>query len=222
MAKKTLNGIRVAVLAADGFEQVELTGPVKALKKHGAEVRIISLRPGTIRGMNLMAPGKQVDVDQTVLTAKPEDFDALFIPGGFVNPDFLRQSDRAVDFVRAFDRAGKPIAVICHAPWVLASGGMARGRRLTSWPGISDDLRNAGALWVDSPVVRDRNLLSSRGPMDLLAFEPALVSFFADLAFPVERRARGGERSWLRRLVRGLAIMGTAYAARRAVAALRA
>jgi len=219
MARKQLAGMRVAVLAADGFEQLELTSPLKHLRKHGAEVKILSLRPGSIRGMNLMALGKKVSVDETLGHADPADFDALFIPGGYVNPDFLRQSERALTFVQAFDRAQKPIAVICHAPWVLASANLVQGRRLTSWPGISDDLLNAGAIWVDSPVVRDRNWISSRGPNDLPAFNAALVEFLAERIRAVPPREK---RSLVGRLVRVAAVGASAYAARRAYAALTA
>ena len=220
MAKKTLEGVRVAVLATDGFEQVELTGPVKQLRKRGARVDIVSLRPGTIRGMNLIALGKQVKVDETVTSVSPNDYDALFIPGGFANPDFLRQSEQALMFVRAFDRASKPIGVICHAPWVLVSAGLAHGRELTSWPGISDDVRNAGATWRNAPVVRDRNWLSSRGPMDLPAFEEALVDFFAD-AVPADAR-RPAAHGVVSRLVRTAVMAAGAFALKRAYTALRA
>jgi protease I len=179
MASRELSGVRVAILAADGFEQVELTRPRKHLLQHGASVEIISLRPGSIRGMNLLAKGKKVDVDRTVFTADPADYDALLIPGGFVNPDYLRQSEQALDFVRAFDRAGKPIAAICHGPWVLISAGLVHGRRLTSWPGIKDDVVNAGGLWEDQAVVRDGNWISSRSPLDLMQFDRAIVEHFS-------------------------------------------
>jgi protease I len=190
MASRELSGVRVAVLAADGFEQVELTRPCKQLLRHGASVEVISLRPGAIRGMNLLSKGKKVDVDRTIFTADPHDYDALLLPGGFVNPDHLRQSDRALDFVRSFDRTGKPIAAICHAPWVLISAGLVRGRRLTSWPGIKDDVINAGGIWEDQAVVRDGNWITSRGPMDLLQFDRALVEHFSpNLVFEEETRA---------------------------------
>ena len=180
MAKDELRGLRVAALAADGFEQVELTGPMKALRKAGAAVEVVSLRPGAIRGMNLLFPGKKVPVDRLLAAADPSEYDALLLPGGFINPDFLRQSDAALAFVRAFEQAGKPIAVICHGPWVLASAGLASGRRLTSWPGIKHDLINAGALWEDRAVVRDGNWVSSRGPHDLRKFKKATIELFAE------------------------------------------
>ncbi|HEX2190152.1 MAG TPA: type 1 glutamine amidotransferase domain-containing protein [Longimicrobiaceae bacterium] len=186
MAKPNLDGLRVAILAADGVEQIELTGPRDELVEHGAEVEVVSLRPGSIQGMNLMKPGKKIDVDRAVSTADPGDYDALLLPGGHINPDFLRQSDRVLDFVRAMDRAGKPIAVICHAPWVLVSAGLVRGRRLTSWPGIRDDVRNAGGAWVDEAAVRDRNWVSSRGPQDLRKFNRAMLELFSEHAIFAE------------------------------------
>jgi len=181
-ATQSLLGIRVAALAADGFETVELTKPMKRLRKEGAEVRVVSLRPGHIRGMNFLLRGKRVRVDQTLATTSASDFDALLLPGGFANPDFLRQSPRVLQLVREFDRAGKPIAVICHGAWVLISAGLVHGRRLTSWPGIADDVRNAGGVWLESSVVRDRNWVSSRGPLDLPVFCDAIVALFAELA----------------------------------------
>lgn len=196
MARK-LQGMRVAVIAADGFEQVEVTSPMKALQRQGADVEIISLRPGNIKGMNLLWPGKKVHVDRTIFTANEYDYDALLIPGGFINPDFLRQSDRVLHFVRAFERAGKPIAVICHGPWVLASAGLVKNRTLTSWPGIKDDIINAGGNWKDKGVVQDGNWVSAQGPQNLLQFNPAVVSLFAEhyrapARRPVRAHADGG------------------------------
>jgi len=200
MANHYLRGVRVAVVAADGFEQVELTSPRDALLREGASVEVVSLRPGSILGMNLLVPGKNVKVDRTVFTAHAEDYDALLIPGGFVNPDFLRQSESVLDFVRAFDRAGKPVATICHGPWVLVSAGLVPGRRLTSWPGIQDDVRNAGGIWEDKAVVKDGNWISSRSPADLLQFNRAIVEHFSPslearertYAVPVEGLVVGG------------------------------
>lgn len=186
MAKPTLDGLRVAILAADGVEQIELTSPREKLEDHGAVVEVVSLRPGSIRAMNLMKPGKKIRVDRTVLTADPASYDALLLPGGHINPDFLRQSGRALDFVRAMDRAGKPIAVICHGPWVLVSAGLVRGRQLTSWQGIRDDVRNAGGIWKDEAVVRDRNWVSSRGPQDLRRFNNAMLELFSEHALFAE------------------------------------
>ena len=187
-AEQRLKGKRIAVLAADGFEKVELTVPVKALRAKGAEVDIVSLRPGRIRGVNLHEPASRVTVDRTLSETFVDDYDALLIPGGFINPDLLRQSAEAREFVRRFDGTGKPIATLCHGPWLLASAGLTRGRRMTSWPGVRDDLVNAGATWLDQDVVRDGNWLTSRGPQDMVPFVRALVPFFAG---EVEIKAAG-------------------------------
>jgi len=149
--EQRLKGRRIAALAADGFEKVELVIPMKALQVAGAKVDVISLRHGNIRGVNLHEPASRVHVDKTIAEANPADYDGLLLPGGFINPDLLRQSAEAREFVRAFDRAGKPIATLCHGPWVLASAGLLEGRNLTSWPGVRDDLVNAGATcWIGS------------------------------------------------------------------------
>ncbi len=177
--ERKLKGRRIAVLAADGFEKVELAVPVAALRAEGAEVDIVSLRRGRIRGVNLHEPATRVGVDKTIADASVGDYDALFIPGGFINPDLLRQSAAVRQFVRDFNASGKPIATLCHGPWVLASAGLTDGRTMTSWPGVRDDLVNAGATWVDDRVVRDDNLLTSRGPQDLEPFVQALIPFFA-------------------------------------------
>lgn len=166
------------MLATDGFEQVEVIRPLKELIRQGARVDIVSLHRGSIRGMNSMDPGVRLRVNRTVDQARAVDYDALLIPGGFVNPDLLRQSEQARTFALAFDVAGKPIATLCHGPWVLVSAGLVRGRRLASWPGIQDDIRNAGGTWVDEPLVRDGNWVSSRSPLDLLAFERGMIELF--------------------------------------------
>jgi len=214
MAEQVLDGVRIAVLAADGFEQVEVTRPAKALEKRGAEVEIVSLRPGSIQGMNLLVPGKKIDVDRTVFTADADDYHGLHIPGGFINPDFIRQSDRALDFVREFEAAHKPISTICHGPWVLISARLVEGRRLTSWPGIKDDVLNAGGEWVNEAVVHDENWVSSRGPQDLHAFDKAIVAHFAAA---VGRDVPGvlGEVSWGRWLVGTAAAAAAGYAVQR-------
>jgi protease I len=175
---KHLEGVRVAAIAMDGFEQVELTRPMKKLASQGAQVEVISLRPGSIRGMNFLAPGARVKVDRTIFTADADDYDALLIPGGLQSPDLLRQSRWIRAFVREFDEAEKPIATICHGPWILISAGLVEGRRLTSWPGIKDDVRNAGGFWENKSVVHDGNWISSRGPHDLLQFNRAMVEHF--------------------------------------------
>jgi protease I len=190
--EQQLQGRRVAVLAADGFEKVELAVPVTALRAAGADVDIVSLRHGRIRGVNLHEPAGRVKVDHTLAEVSPDDYDALLIPGGFINPDLLRQSAEARDFVRAFDAAGKPIATLCHGPWLLASAGLTAGRRMTSWPGVRDDLVNAGATWLDDTVVRDGNWLTSRGPQDMVPFVRALLPFFAGQAQAAEATASAG------------------------------
>ncbi len=177
--RQALKGRRVAVLAADGFEKVELTIPVAALRAAGAAVDVVSLRPGRIRGVNLHEPAGRVGVDRTIDEVSIDDYDALLIPGGFINPDLLRQSADVRHFVRRFDRSGKPIATLCHGPWVLASAGLVKDRRMTSWPGVRDDLVNAGATWVDDELVVDGNLLTSRGPQDIVPFVKGLIPFFA-------------------------------------------
>lgn len=175
---KRLRGRRIAVLAADGFEDVELRAPVAAFRAAGAHVTIVSLHGGRIRGMNLTEPAGTVKVHERLSDVTAADFDALFVPGGFVNPDLLRQSREARAFVQAFDVAGKPIASLCHGPWLLASAELLPGRRVTSWPGVRDDLVHAGAVWVDEAVVRDGNWVTSRGPQDLPAFVPAAIELF--------------------------------------------
>jgi protease I len=178
----SLKGRRIAVLVADGFEKVELTIPVKALESAGAKVDIVSLRRGRIRGVNLHEPAGKVRVTKTLRQANPADYDGLLLPGGFINPDLLRQSAEAREFVRAFDAARKPIASLCHGPWVLASAGLLKGRTLTSWPGIRDDVVNAGATWLDRECVRDRNLVTSRGPQDIVPFVQGMRELFSESA----------------------------------------
>lgn len=216
MFGRKLEGHRVALLATDGFEQVELTGPLKALEKAGATVEILSLHRGKIRGNNLFLPGKRVKVSRLIKGAEPQRYDALLIPGGHINPDLLRVSPDVLRFVSEMDRAGKPIATLCHGPWVLISAGLARGRHMTSWPNIKEDLRNAGVKWSDEPVVRDRNLLTSRGPHDLRAFEKAMVALFAETE-PHDPVPSRGPRRWLGALVAG----GMVYALRKVLGGLR-
>jgi protease I len=182
MTSGQLQDRRIAVLAADGFEKVELSVPVAALRTEGADVEIVSLRRGRIRGVNLHEPASRVSVDRILSEAKVADYDALLIPGGFINPDLLRQSEAARRFVRDFDASGKPMATLCHGPWLLSSAGLTQGRAMTSWPGIRDDLVNAGATWLDREVVRDGNWLTSRGPQDMVPFVEALIVHFAGRA----------------------------------------
>ena len=175
-----LSGKKVAILAADGFEQVELTRPRAALDDAGAETTVVSLKSGSIQGMNHADKGETVAVDQTLGEAKPDDFDALRIPGGLMNPDSLRSSEEALEFVRHFFREGKPVAAICHAPWVLIDAGIIRGRTVTSWPAIKSDIQNAGAHWVDQEVVVDNGLVTSRKPDDIPAFNKKMIEEFAE------------------------------------------
>jgi protease I len=188
MAKKSLKGRRIAVLAADGVEKVELTVPVKALRHAGAEVEVVSLRHGRIRSVNVHEPASRIKVDTTLDEVEASRYDGLLLPGGLINPDLLRQSAAAREFVRAFDQAKKPIASICHGPWVLASAELLQGRTLTSWPGIRDDMVNAGATWLDEEVVRDGNLVTSRGPQDLKPFCESITELFSG----VQARPRDG------------------------------
>jgi protease I len=175
-----LNGMRVAVVATDGVEQVELDRPWQALEEAGAEPELLSLEAGTITAFNHLDKGDTKKVDGVVGDADPDEYAALVLPGGVVNGDFIRADADAVAFVKAFFEAGKPVAAICHAAWVLAEADVVRGRRLTSWPSLRTDLANAGANWVDEEVVVDGNLVTSRKPDDLDAFGAALVERFAD------------------------------------------
>jgi protease I len=178
-ASGLLTGKRIAVLTADGVEQAELDAALAALKDAGAQAALIALRAGRLRSMNVHQPADLVRVDKKIDEAGAADYDALLIPGGYIAPDLLRQSAQARDFVCAFDAAGKPIAAMSHAALVLVSCGLAAGRTLTSWPGLRDDLVNAGAVWLNQDVVRHGALLTSRTPQDAAAFVRALVPFLA-------------------------------------------
>lgn len=180
MSEQKLKGARVAILATDGFEALELTVPEKALKAEGAVVELLSLHRGRIRGNNLHLPAGTARVCGLVKDADPARYDALLIPGGFISPDFLRADEDALRFVAAMHAAGKPIATLCHGPWVLASAGLLAGRQVTSWPHIKDDLKSAGAVWRDEALVRDGNLVTSRGPHDLRAFTRGMIELFAE------------------------------------------
>jgi len=177
--KKTLRGLRIAALTADGVEGIELTVPRDALRRAGATVDVVSLRAGRLQAMNHDKPGGKFRVDATLDQVDAGDYDGLLIPGGLAGPDTLRQSEAARAFVRGFDYAGKPIAAICHGPWLLTSAGIAGSRVLTSWPGIRDDLVNAGSTWLDEEVVRDGNWVTSRSPEDLTAFVAAAKELYA-------------------------------------------
>src|SRR5438552_10458885 len=170
---------KVAILAADMFERVELEEPRQALEDAGADVEIVSIHDGEIKGFDHFDPANTVQVDRTVEQVSADDYDALFIPGGVGNPDQLRGDENAVNLVREFATSGKPIAAICHAPWVLVEAGVARGRTLTSWPTLQTDVRNAGGTWVDKEVVVDDGIVTSRKPDDIPAFNEKMVEQFA-------------------------------------------
>jgi protease I len=174
----SLDGMTVAILVSDGFEQVEMTEPRKALEAAGAKTQVVSPLDGSVRGWNHHDPADTFEVDVPLKTANPGDFDALLLPGGVVNPDALRIDEKAVAFVRAFVEAGKPIAAICHGPWTLIDAGGVKDRRMTSWPSLRADLRNAGARWSDQEVVVDHELVTSRKPDDLPAFNREMVRLF--------------------------------------------
>jgi len=185
----TLSGVKVAILVDDGFEQAELLEPRRALDEAGAETHVVSPRTGQVRGWNHKDWGEQVDVDVPLAAARPDDYDALLLPGGVMNPDKLRMQPQAVAFVKAFFDAGKPVAAICHGPWTIVEAGAARGRRFTSWPSLSTDIRNAGGEWVDRPVVCDDNLVTSRKPADIPAFNREVINLFARAAKLARRSA---------------------------------
>jgi protease I len=175
-----LSGKRVAVVATDGFEQVELTEPVKALKGAGADVKVISPKSGEIQGYNHHDKPDGIPVDQTLDRASPDRFDALVLPGGVINPDALRIEPKAISFIRHFVESGKPIAAICHGPWTLINAGGVKGKRMTSWPSLELDLKNAGATWVDEQVVTDHGLVTSRKPDDIPAFCKKMIEEFQE------------------------------------------
>ena len=170
MTQGKLTGLRIAILATDGFEQSELTEPRKALDAAGATTEVVSPKDDEVRGWNHQEWGIRVPVDQALAGADARDYDALVLPGGVMNPDALRMQPEAVAFVKAFFAAGKPVAAICHGPWTVIESGAAKGHRMTSWPSLRTDIRNAGGEWVDEEVVVDQGLVSSRNPDDLPAF----------------------------------------------------
>ena len=171
---------KVAILATDGFEYVELTEPKKALEAAGARTEVISPKDGQIKGWNHTDWGDSVRVDRNLNAAKESDYDALLLPGGVMNPDHLRQDKNAVSFVKSFFDAHKPVAAICHGPWMLVEAGVLRGRKLTSWPSLQTDIRNAGGEWTDQEVVTDQGLVTSRKPADLPAFNKKMVEEIAE------------------------------------------
>jgi len=175
-----LKGKRVAILATDGFEQSELMEPRKALEEAGAKTTVVSPKSGQIKAWKDNEWGAKVNVDVTLDEAKADQFDALLLPGGVMNPDKLRMDRRAVQFARAFFDAGKPVAAICHGPWTLVEADVVKGRKLTSWPSLKTDIRNAGGTWVDSEVVNDKGLVTSRKPADIPAFNRKMIEEFAE------------------------------------------
>jgi protease I len=178
MAEKQLNGLRVAILVTKAFEEIEMTSPRQALEEAGAETVLIAPMEGKVQAFDGMEKSEEYPVDVHLDQANPNDFDALLLPGGTYNADKLRMVDKAQEFVRRFDKAGKPIAVICHAPWLLVSAGLVEGRTLTSYYTLQDDIRNAGATWVDRELVEDGNWVSSRNPDDLPAFNEGMLKLF--------------------------------------------
>ena len=179
MADK-LKGKRVAILATEGFEGVELTEPRRALDAAGAETKVLSPKTGEIKAWEHDHWGDKVRVDESLAKATPDDFDALLLPGGVLNADKIREEPAAVEFVRKFAAEGKPIAAICHAPWLLIEADIVRGRTVTSWPSLKTDLRNAGANWVDKEVVVDNGLVTSRKPDDIPAFNEKMIEEFTE------------------------------------------
>jgi len=176
----SLTGKNVAILVADGFEQVELTGPRKALTDAGARTAIVSPVKGAVQGWNHFEKGDRFDVDTPLSEARASEYDALLLPGGVANPDQLRVIPQAVSFIREFFDAGKPVAAICHGAWPLIDAGVVLGRTVTSWPSLQSDLVNAGAIWVDQEVVTDRGLVSSRKPDDIPAFNRKMLEEIAE------------------------------------------
>ncbi|CAA2160910.1 General stress protein 18 [Methylobacterium brachiatum] len=189
MTSETLNDLKVAILVTDGFEQIEMTEPRKALDEAGAETRLVSPKDGRVKAWNFTDWGGTFPVDMPLDSARSEDFDALLLPGGVINPDMLRALPEAVAFVKAFFDARKPVASICHVPWTIIEAGAARGRRLTSWPSLMTDLKNAGAEWVDEEVVVDQGLVTSRKPDDIPAFNPEVIKLFASARGPSRQAA---------------------------------
>jgi protease I len=177
---RELSGKRIAFLATDGVEQIELTKPWEAIKGAGAEVELLSIESGRIQGVNHMDKADEFSVDRVVSDVSAHDYDGLVLPGGVANPDFLRMNDDAVKLIRDFFNQGKPVAAICHGPWTLVEAGVVQGRTLTSWPSIQTDIRNAGGNWVDEEVHVDNGLVTSRKPDDLDAFCAKAIEEFSE------------------------------------------
>ncbi|HEU4982369.1 MAG TPA: type 1 glutamine amidotransferase domain-containing protein [Acidobacteriaceae bacterium] len=190
MKKDSLSGKRIAFLATDGVEQVELTEPKKNLEDAGATTEIISPKSGEIKAWKFKEWGDKLKVDKSLDDADPEDYDALVLPGGVINPDHLRMEPKAVQFVKDFARTGRTIAAICHGPWTLIEAGLVRGKKMTSWPSLKTDLKNAGATWVDEPVVKDGNLVTSRKPDDIDTFSRAIMDSVVPIGEAEPQRLR--------------------------------
>jgi protease I len=180
MATTKLNGKRIAILATDGVEEVELTKPRDAIREAGAEAVVVSPRDNEIKAWQHDHWGSKIHVDLPLSRARADDFDGLMLPGGVMNPDRLRQDEQAVRFVKGFFEAGKPVAAICHGPWLLVEADVVRGRTVTSWPSLRTDIRNAGGDWVDRDVVTDEGLVTSRKPDDIPAFNRKMIEEFAE------------------------------------------
>jgi protease I len=180
MSVISLRGKKVAILVTDGFEQSELLEPRKALDEAGATTQVVSPAGQKVKGWNHKEWGQEVSVDVPLDSAKADQFDALLLPGGVMNPDHLRMDSKAVEFVKHFTNTGKPVAAICHGPWTLIEAGAVRGHTMTSWPSLKTDLKNAGANWVDKDVVNDRGLVTSRKPDDIPAFNREMIRLFAE------------------------------------------
>jgi len=183
MTTRNLQGKKIAILATDGFEQAELLEPRKALDEAGASTQVVSPKKDKIKGWNMKDWGKEVPVDTPLDSASPDNFDALLLPGGVMNPDHLRMNPKAVEFVRRFAESGKPIAAICHGPWMLVEADAVRGRTVTSWPSLQTDLKNAGAIWVDQEVVNENGMITSRKPDDIPAFNREMIQLFSQGRF---------------------------------------
>lgn len=197
MTTGKLANIKVAAIMTDGFEQIEFVSPRNVLENEGATVEILAPKDaqesGKVQGWNHMNPGDKFDVDKAIEEADPEDYDAVLLPGGVINADKLRVNEAVKDFLRHINDQNKPIFVICHGAWSMISAGIVRGRRMTSYHTIKDDLKNAGAIWIDEPVVEDDNIISSRSPSDLVHFNAAIVEKSASIA--AEQMAQMGSAS---------------------------
>jgi protease I len=189
MAHLNLEALNIAILVTDGFEQVELVDPRQALDDAGANTKIVSPKKDKVRGWKFTEWGDELPVDLSLNHTTPHEFDALLLPGGVISPDKLRMMPEAVEFVRAFFDSGKPVAAICHGPWTIIETGYARGRRMASWPSLKTDLRNAGAVWTDEEAVTDGNLVTSRKPDDIPAFNRAVNNLFSRAEKRTQKRS---------------------------------